>query len=429
MPGSMFGVPRLPGQLAARASDQLKRQPSLAKSGLGEDADHHFEAAAADYKQATRAAREESRRRVPMGLAGQPRVAVRPVREMGPGCAPTWRPRSGWTGAGRSPIRCLPGPTRDSTSPTRHSSNTRRAIALKPDWAALYRARAYLDISREDQTSSHRSRALSDLDQAIRFESPANPVVAYDQTNRARLLLEEHREVEALAACEAAIKVRPRDHDAHQLRIRVLLEMRKYDDVIRSCDALLAQEKSSAPLYELRGLCGRGSRTFRARSTTLRRRSRFEPDQALLYVRRGVFTWFPTRRSWPAAISKRPRGWMRSDGDALVGRGAARVRLGEHREAVIDAREGNFDGYADCPSGVSGRADLRAGGGCCKERFACEGARRGDARRAISRSRDGAASRCTQKAACRRTRDVLARCCSGRSRSCDEHASAADSGD
>ena len=91
-----------------------------------------------------------------------------------------------------------------------------RAIALRPDWAALYRARATVDLTRKDQTPAHRLRALNDLEQAIRVESPANPVVAYDQINRAKLLLADHREPEALAACEAAIKVRPHDRDAHR---------------------------------------------------------------------------------------------------------------------------------------------------------------------------------------------------------------------
>jgi hypothetical protein len=69
---------------------------------------------------------------------------------------------------------------------------------------------------------------------------------------------QDHHEAEALAACEAALKVRPDYQDADHLRIQVLLDLKRYDDVIRSCDALLAQDKTWAAVYELRGLARAG---------------------------------------------------------------------------------------------------------------------------------------------------------------------------
>ena len=45
-----------------------------------------------------------------------------------------------------------------------------RAIALRPDWAPLYRARAAVNLDRKDQAPAHRAGALADLDQAIRLE-------------------------------------------------------------------------------------------------------------------------------------------------------------------------------------------------------------------------------------------------------------------
>ena len=86
-----------------------------------------------------------------------------------------------------------------------------RAIAAEPDWAALYRGRADVDLARTP-TPAQRARALRDLEQAIRLEEPGNPVLARDHTNRGRLLHRDHREAEALAACEAALKVVP-DYD------------------------------------------------------------------------------------------------------------------------------------------------------------------------------------------------------------------------
>jgi tetratricopeptide (TPR) repeat protein len=61
-----------------------------------------------------------------------------------------------------------------------------KAIALAPGWAALYRARADLNITRKDQKPAHRAAALNDLEQAIRLEAATNPVLALDHVNRAK---------------------------------------------------------------------------------------------------------------------------------------------------------------------------------------------------------------------------------------------------
>ncbi len=53
-----------------------------------------------------------------------------------------------------------------------------RAIALKPDMAALYRGRADVQLARKKLTVAERANALSDLEQAIQLEEPTNPVLA-----------------------------------------------------------------------------------------------------------------------------------------------------------------------------------------------------------------------------------------------------------
>ena len=115
-----------------------------------------------------------------------------------------------------------------------------RAIALRPEQAALYRGRAEVELARRDPTPAQRARALGDLEQAIRLERPGNPVLARDHTSRARLLHGAGQDEQALAACESALKVVPSWADAHHLRIEVLLALRRHDEVIRSCTALLA---------------------------------------------------------------------------------------------------------------------------------------------------------------------------------------------
>ena len=86
------------------------------------------------------------------------------------------------------------------------------AIERKPDWAPLYRGRADVNLARKEPTPAQRAQALGDLDQAIRLEKPDNPVLARDHTNRGRLLALDHRDADALAAWDAALKV-VRDYD------------------------------------------------------------------------------------------------------------------------------------------------------------------------------------------------------------------------
>ena len=162
-----------------------------------------------------------------------------------------------------------------------------RAIALQPGSAALYRARAEVELARKDPTGDQRARALADLDQAIRLESPANPVLALDHTRRAKLLHDAHGLPDALSACEAALKV-DRDHkEAHLVRIQVLMDLKRYDEVTRSCDALLAKDKTSAALYELRGLARASLKDFTGAIEDDTQAIALEPGRALLFLRRG----------------------------------------------------------------------------------------------------------------------------------------------
>src|SRR5262249_9585074 len=128
-----------------------------------------------------------------------------------------------------------------------------RAIHLRPDWAPLYRARAAANLDRKESTPAPRARALADLEQAIRLEPPNSPILALDHTSRARLLHQEARDEDALAACAAALKINPDYLDALRLRVELHRKQKHYAEVIRCCDELLARDKPSAELYEFRG--------------------------------------------------------------------------------------------------------------------------------------------------------------------------------
>ncbi len=213
-----------------------------------------------------------------------------------------------------------------------------QAIALRPDLAPLYRGRAEVYRGHEDLTPARIEAALRDLDEAVWRESPANPVLALDHTNRARLLERASRHAEALAACDAALRAVPEHADAHRLRIGVLLMLKRYDDVIASCDAVL-RDRPTAEVFELRGLAKDRRKDFSGAIDDYTQALARRPDQPGLWNRRGWAHLVTNAVQLALADFERALRLDGSNGDAYGGRGSARVLLGQHRAAVADAEE------------------------------------------------------------------------------------------
>src|SRR5208337_3431605 len=211
-------------------------------------------------------------------------------------------------------------------------------IALRPDLAVLYRGRAEVYRGHEDLTPTRIEAALRDLDEAVRREFPANPVLALDHTNRARLLERAGRHAESLAACDAALRAVPDHADAHRLRIGVLLMLKRYDDVITSCDAVL-KVRPTAEVFEIRGLAKDRRKDFSGAIDDYTQALARRPDQPGLWNRRGWAHLVTNAVQLALEDFDRALRLDGSNGDALSGRGAARVLLGQHRAAVADAEE------------------------------------------------------------------------------------------
>ena len=222
-----------------------------------------------------------------------------------------------------------------------------RAIALRPAWALLYRQRANVQLARKDPTGAERASALGDLEQAILLEQPNSRELASDHAKRARLLTIDHREADALAACDSAIKIAPDFEDAHRVRLDLLLRMKQFADVDpkqfadvdRSCSALIARGKPSAVIYELRALARAELKDFPGAIDDLTFAIALRPEQATLLSQRGwlyIVADAPplALHDFEAAIRLDPSG-----ADAYNGRGSARLRFLEHREAVADAKK------------------------------------------------------------------------------------------
>ncbi|MBV8126764.1 MAG: tetratricopeptide repeat protein, partial [Planctomycetaceae bacterium] len=214
-----------------------------------------------------------------------------------------------------------------------------RAIALKPDLAALYRDRARIRLDGGDPPPAAAEAALRDLDEAIRREPSDGRDAAGDHARRARLLRDLDRCDEALAAADAAVAIAPALAEAHRERVMALLELRRYDAVIDSCDAALAQGPPSAELYELRGLARVGRNDFAGAIADYTLALAARPDWARVHANRGwayLFTNAPELafQDFDAVVRLAP-----SDPDGYGGRGAARVRLRQHRAAASDVEE------------------------------------------------------------------------------------------
>ncbi len=263
-----------------------------------------------------------------------------------------------------------------------------RAIELRPNYAPLYRGRANVLLGATDLSPELRQMKVSDLEEAIarvsaerrdaasrdlanaiRLESPGEQIIAADWTKQAVLFRASERDDEALAACDAALEIAPRYAPAHEARIKVLLDLKEYDDLIRSCGAVLEWGKPSAKLYELRGMAKNGIEDFSDAigDFSLALDLSVKADRPRLLRLRGWSNLANEAhraavRDFDEAIRLAP-----ADADAYLGRGLAQARLGLYREAESDAKKALEHGDAS-PRFMCRVAHLLRGPGCGQQR-------------------------------------------------------------
>ena len=140
-----------------------------------------------------------------------------------------------------------------------------------------------------------------------------------------------------LAACDAALKVDPGYLDAHQLRIEVLRKLKRHDEVIRSCDALLTRGRPSSELYEFRGLAKEKLRNYEGAIEDQTLAIALDPGAASLLAKRGALYLVSDAPRSALSDFERAIRIDSTNADAHLGRGLALAALGRHREAVNDA--------------------------------------------------------------------------------------------
>ncbi|MFI5454072.1 MAG: protein kinase [Isosphaerales bacterium] len=207
---------------------------------------------------------------------------------------------------------------------------------------ALHRTRALLYADRRDASSARRAAALHDLEEAIRLEPENASQRAGDMVERARIYFGGAQFEEALSACGDALGLVPEHTGAHQLRISTLVALKRFDDVLSSCDAYLAREKPTIEILEIRGLARVARQNYSGAIADYTRALDLRSD-----LDSGTRSRLLNRRGWAYHFADAPRLALdefeaslkldKDQSDAHAGRGLARVRLGDWRNAVADA--------------------------------------------------------------------------------------------
>jgi tetratricopeptide (TPR) repeat protein/tRNA A-37 threonylcarbamoyl transferase component Bud32 len=215
-----------------------------------------------------------------------------------------------------------------------------RAIELQPKLASLYRTRAGAHRQQKDWRA-----ALRDLDEAIRL-TPAGPrtvtALALDHRDRARALSALHRYPQAVLACGESLALNPGDPIPHRLLGEALLQVDCFEEALAAFDlcSKLDAFQPDADFYRLRARACRGMHDPAGVVQEVSRALLFAPRDSALYAQRG---WAHLSddsaaplalRDFQEAVRLAPKS-----GDAYLGRGAARAKLGDYRQAAADVEE------------------------------------------------------------------------------------------
>ena len=213
---------------------------------------------------------------------------------------------------------------------------------------------------RPSTTRDQRAPALRDLDEAIPLERGQDRIaLARDHLDRARLLVLDHRESDALADCEAAIKANGDEMKAYELRIKLLSGMKRHAEVIRSCDDMISRGWVSPGLIERRGLSRASCNDYPGAIDDYTRLLALRPDRAPLLRARGrlyLVSNDPQRalHDFQDVVRLDPL-----NGDSYGDRGSALASLGRLTEAVSDAEESLKYGEPSSRRYFVERPDLR----------------------------------------------------------------------
>jgi tetratricopeptide (TPR) repeat protein len=221
------------------------------------------------------------------------------------------------------------------------------AVAKESGAASVYRSRA-----RWHRQAEQLDAALEDLDRAIARaagDGSETSLVAEDHKERGVLLLRATRHAEALAAFDAALRMRPDFAVAWRLQAETLLFLDRLEAAVSSFDVYLDKAAQALPRFQALGepVAAAYKQRGLARAKLGRVAEALEDYSAALKTARDADTL--ALRGWLYLTNKAPQlalsdfqDALRLDphqASALAGRGNARVLLNKVEEAMADAQE------------------------------------------------------------------------------------------
>jgi tetratricopeptide (TPR) repeat protein len=216
----------------------------------------------------------------------------------------------------------------------RAATDFRQSRNLKPE-----QYNAYLNLAQVYLSRRQFAEAAEQFDAALRLRPPCQFVAAY-HVERGRNLLRDERYEEALQACATALQIAPGQTLAHEVSARALLALKRYEEAERSFDLCCQSGKEAkSDIFRGRGLARMKLGKYPEAVEDYTRALELAPDGDV-YQHRGWAHYFSDAwklalRDFSKALELDPQA-----ADAYIGRGLARVMLGEHRPAVADATAG-----------------------------------------------------------------------------------------
>jgi tetratricopeptide (TPR) repeat protein/tRNA A-37 threonylcarbamoyl transferase component Bud32 len=209
-----------------------------------------------------------------------------------------------------------------------------QALAIGPQVALLYRARADIRLGQDDLLA-----ALQDYDRAVGLDPAGSKAQAENQLGRGRVLLRLNQPSEALKAFDAVLKLRKADAEAHRLRAEALLDLGQFAEAALAFDRCLKAGKPRADVYRGRALARSKLGHFEGAVDDYALALALRPNDSRVHALRGWVYLVTGTPHWALRDFQEAVRLGAKDGDAYSGRGRALAQLGRPREAVADGEE------------------------------------------------------------------------------------------
>ncbi len=208
-----------------------------------------------------------------------------------------------------------------------------RAVQLCPESPLVHRIRGGWYREKHDLNA-----ALREFDKALAVEPAGSMARADDHIERGRVRHLQGRLADAVADYDAALKVRPDDAIAHYLRGQALEDLHQPREAEQAFSRALQARPSYGAAFRGRGQARVQQGLFAGAVEDYTQAALLERDASILLHRGWAYfftdAWKLAERDFVEAIQLDARSC-----DARIGRGLARIMLGDYRAAVADAEE------------------------------------------------------------------------------------------